>query len=320
MLPAPATRPTMYFVGVTTASSSIMRVFPRWADHLGLDARLVGIDLPLDDTAEHYREVVEFIKHDSLSLGALVTTHKLNLYKAARDLFDRVGESTVLLDEVSSISKRGDEVWGHAMDPITSGLSLEAIVPAGYWADGAELLLLGAGGSALALTLYLHERQAAGGDVPRRLTVTNRRPGRIEEMREIHERIGFAIDTTYVVAPDPSDNDAAVARLAPGSVVVNATGLGKDRPGSPLTDAVLFPDRGVAWEFNYRGDLVFLDQARAQADRRGLTVVDGWFYFVHGWTRVISEVFHLDLPTSGPGFDELADLARATTTTKEPTP
>ena len=34
----PATRPTLYFIGVTTAKSSIMKVFPVWADHLGLTA------------------------------------------------------------------------------------------------------------------------------------------------------------------------------------------------------------------------------------------------------------------------------------------
>lgn len=309
----------MYFIGVTTGSSSIMQVFPRWAHHLGLDATLTGIDLPLDDTREHYRQVVEFIKHDPLSLGALVTTHKLNLYKAAHDLFDGVGESTALLDEVSSISKRGSELWGHAMDPLTSGLSLQAIVGDGYWDDDAQLLLLGAGGSSLALTLWLHERQQAGGDVPSRLVVTNRRPGRIEEMRQIHDRIRFAIETTYLVASTPEDNDNAVAGLPDRSVVVNATGLGKDRPGSPLTAAAILPRRGIAWDFNYRGDLLFLEQARVQSASRDLQVVDGWFYFIHGWTRVINEVFHLDLPTHGPVFEELAELARPTipTSTKE---
>jgi shikimate 5-dehydrogenase len=304
----------MYFVGVTTGASSIMRVFPRWADELGLDATITGIDLPLDDTRDHYREVVSFIKDDPLSLGALVTTHKLNLYKASRDLFDRVGEATSVLDEVSSISKRPDGLWGHAMDPVTSGLSLEAIVPDGYWSDGGQLLLLGAGGSALALTLYLHERQRRGLDVPERLVVTNRREGRLEEMQEVHEQLGFAIPTEYVVAPDPTDNDRVVSALPPRSVVVNATGLGKDRPGSPLTNAAVFPEGGTAWDFNYRGDLVFLDQARRQARARRLDVVDGWLYFIHGWTRVISEVFHHDIPTSGPVFDRLADIARAATT------
>lgn len=305
----PATSPTMYFVGVTTGSSSIMRVFPRWAEHLGLDAGIVGIDLPLDDTPEHYREVVAFLKEDPLSLGALVTTHKIDLYKAAHDLFDHVGEDTALLDEVSSISMRGQQLWGHAMDPLTSGLSLDAIAAPGYWAGGGELLLLGAGGSALALTLHLHRRSLAGGDVPCRLVVTDRRDGRLEEMRAVHEKLAFAVPTDYVLAPEPEANDEQVAALAPGSVVVNATGLGKDRPGSPLTDAVRFPSDAIAWDVNYRGDLVFLDQARAA----GVRVEDGWTYFIHGWTRVISEVFHIDIPTAGPEFDRLADIARDAT-------
>jgi shikimate 5-dehydrogenase len=287
-----------------------MKVFPAWAQELDLDAVLVGIDLPLDDEPSSYREVVEFIKDDRLSLGALVTTHKLNLYKAAKDLFDGVGRETELLDEVSSISKRGNELWGHAMDPLTSGLSLESIVGPEHWAGtGGDLLLLGAGGSSLALTLWLHERAQQGVAVPGRIVVTNRRPHRLDEMREVHSRIGFSIPIEYHEAPTPDLNDKVLAGLAPASVVANATGLGKDRPGSPLTDAAIFPEGGIAWDFNYRGDLVFLDQARAQQEPAGLRVVDGWEYFIHGWTRVIAEVFHLDIPTSGPQFDRLSTIA-----------
>ena len=51
----------------------------------------------------------------------------------------------------------------------------------------------------------------------------------------------------------------------------------------------------MVWELNYRGSLDFLHQARTQQDARGLTVVDGWEYFVHGWTQVIADVFDLDL-------------------------
>ncbi|MEZ5117735.1 MAG: hypothetical protein R2737_15855 [Candidatus Nanopelagicales bacterium] len=309
-LPPPADRRTMYFVGVTTTKSSIMKVFPAWADALALDAVIRGIDLPLDDDPANYRAVVEFIKTDPLSLGALVTTHKLNLYKASKDLFDGVGRETEILDEVSSISKRGNQLWGHAMDPLTSGLSLESIVGPGYWGrTGADLMLLGAGGSSLALTLWLHEKACEGADVPGRIVVTNRRPHRLEEMQQVHGSIGMAIPVEYHQAPTPPDNDAVLAGLAPGSVVANATGLGKDRPGSPLTDAASFPLNGVAWDFNYRGDLVFLDQARAQERDHGLTVVDGWEYFIHGWTRVIAEVFHIDIPTSGPDFDRLSTIA-----------
>ena len=72
------------------------------------------------------------------------------------------------------------------------------------------------------------------------------------------------------------------------------------------------PERALVWEFNYRGDLVFLDQARAQEKSRYLQIEDGWVYFLHGWTRVISDVFAVDIPTRGPVFDELSKIAAAT--------
>ena len=64
-------------------------------------------------------------------------------------------------------------------------------------------------------------------------------------------------------------NDEILAGAPSGSVVVNATGMGKDTPGSPLTDTALFPLNGVAWELNYRGELDFMRQAQAQAPTRG---------------------------------------------------
>ncbi|MDC7231686.1 MAG: shikimate dehydrogenase, partial [Spirochaetales bacterium] len=60
------------------------------------------------------------------------------------------------------------------------------------------------------------------------------------------------------------------------------------------------------------GDLIFLDQANAQKDAKSLRIEDGWFYFIHGWTRVIAEVFHIDIPTSGPEFEKLSELAAST--------
>ena len=96
---------------------------------------------------------------------------------------------------------------------------------------------------------------------------------------------------------------------APARSIVNATGLGKDAPGSPLTGAALFPERAIAWDLNYRGDLVFLNQARAQASRRALKVEDGWTYFLHGWLQVIAEVFHIDISVRGPEFEALSKIA-----------
>ena len=71
----------------------------------------------------------------------------------------------------------------------------------------------------------------------------------------------------------------------------------------------LVPENGIAWDLNYRGELIFLDQARAQEKARNLRVEDGWVYFIHGWTQVIAEVFHIDIPTSGPRFDAISRIA-----------
>jgi shikimate 5-dehydrogenase len=306
----PATKPSFYFVGVTTGKSSIMRVFPRWAEYLKLgDVAIRGIDCKWHDDPEVYRKVVAFLKSDPLSLGALVTTHKMDLLEAARDQFEYLDPYAHLLAEISSISKQDGQLRGHAKDPITSGLSLEAFVPPGYWKQtGAEMCLLGAGGSSLALTSYIM-KQKPREEWPARIVVTNRSPKRLEHMREVHKGINPGIRMEYVLAETAAKNDLVVNALKPGSLVVNATGLGKDAPGSPLTDAVRFPQDGLVWEYNYRGELVFLDQARAQQRSRNLKIEDGWVYFIHGWNRVIAEVFHREIPTSGPVFDEISRIA-----------
>lgn len=308
---APAQKPTLYFIGMTTGKSSIMKVFPRWADYLQLGEVLIqGIDCQWHDDPAVYRRIVEFIKRDPLSMGALVTTHKIDLLKACRDMFEFLDGSAKFMGEISCISKRNGQLRGHAMDPITSGLALEAFLPPDHWQKtGAEAFCLGAGGSAIAITAYLMETRH-GANRPSRIVVSNRSLPRLQEIEEIHRQLGCPVPVTYQHTPQPEDNDALLNQLKPHSLVMNATGLGKDAPGSPLTNAGIFPEQGFIWDFNYRGDLLFLDQARAQAQQRRLTIEDGWVYFIHGWTRVVAEVFDVDIPVGGPRFDEISTIAR----------
>jgi shikimate 5-dehydrogenase len=308
----PARRPTMYFIGVSTAQSSIMKVFPPWAEFLGIaDAELQGVDFPLNAGPGTYRAAVEFIKADPLSRGALVTTHKLNLFAACRDLFDEVDPHAARLGEISSISKLNGKLVAHAKDPISSGLALDAILPANYWQQrGAEAFLIGAGGSSIATSWHLMCSPGNEKNRPSRILVTDRSSSRLEEILHLHAGFGSDVPVEYIQVDSAEENDFVAGRLRPGSLVANATGLGKDAPGSPLTDAAIFPENGVVWEFNYRGDLLFLRQARAQQEGRHLKIEDGWIYFIHGWTRVIAEVFHLDIPVKGERFDQLSEIAR----------
>lgn len=305
-----ATVDYMGFVGVSTGSSSIMQVFPRWADVLGLPTRnLIGHDLPMDATPEQYVAMVEQIRDDPNHRGALVTTHKMNVYAAASELFDELDPFAVSCSEISSISKRGDRLIGRAKDPITVDLALNDFLPADHFArTGAEVVILGAGGSGTALSWALAERA----DAPARVTVTARSDEALEHLRAVHEQHGTASDLIRYVRTDTAAEAAALVEAAtPGSVIVNATGLGKDRPGSPLPDDVILPEHAYVWEFNYRGSLEFLHQARAQEAARSLHVVDGWRYFIHGWSQVVADVFELDLtPEIVEQLAEAADFAR----------
>ena len=224
-------------------------------------------------------------------------------------MFDYADPYAQICGEVSSISKRGGRLEGHAKDPISSGLSLDAIVGEGYFArTGGEVLCFGAGGSAVATLLHLMNKKRSG-DRPRRFVMVNRSPERLIRARKMVESQKTDIQVEYVCNQDPLKNDAIMTAMPPGSIVINATGMGKDTPGSPITAVGLFPLNGIAWEFNYRGELDFMHQALAQEASRNLLVEDGWLYFVHGWTQVIAQVLHIDLDK--PLFERLKAVAES---------
>ena len=298
----------MGFVGVTTSSSSIMTIFPKWARALGLPTdRLISHDIPLGAPPEVYRDIVESIRRDPLHYGCLVTTHKMAVFKNAFDLFDGMDELAETFQEVSSISKRGSSLLGAAKDPITVRVALEEFLDTDHFSrTGGHALILGSGGAGSALSYTLGIRE----DIPERIISTARSQENLDHLRELHNRAGIPPTRVQYVLVRSDEADALVAALPEGSLVVNATGMGKDRPGSPLGDDVLFPQHAVVWEFNYRGSLEFLHQARAQATLRGLDVQDGWRYFIHGWTKVIADVF--DIPMPPALVDDLAQMADST--------
>ncbi len=292
----PKTTPTFYFIGVTTGKSSIVRVFPCWMKELGRpEIALEGIDCKIHDAPQVYRQAVAQIKYDPLSIGGLVTTHKIDLLHAARDMFDYLDPYAQICGEVSCISKLDGRLEGYAKDPITAGLSLDAILGPGYFGrTGGEVLCFGAGGSAVATLLHLINKPDPA-DRPRRFVLVNRSLGRLENARAMVEQFKTDIRVEYIHNSDPRLNDQWMARMPPYSLVINATGMGKDTPGSPITNDGLFPQNGIAWEFNYRGELDFLRQALAQREARRLVVEDGWLYFIHGWTQVIAQVLRIEI-------------------------
>ncbi len=288
-------RAKLVFIGVSTGRSSIMRVFPKWAGLLGLDAEIVGCDLPLRALPPTYRRVLRSLIADPTIKGALVTAHKIDLLTAGRDYFAELDTYATICDEVSCIIKREGQLLGFAKDPLASALALADFLPRDYWsAAERDVLCLGAGGAAIAISVALAQAQKDTGG-PRRFLLADILPERLDSMRWLHAKLPRPLPFEYHHSAGAADNDRLLHSLAPGSLVINATGLGKDLPGSPLSAAALFPPDGCIWELNYRGERDFMAQARAQAKSRNLTIEDGWMYFLHGWTQVLAEIFSLQL-------------------------
>lgn len=283
-----------YFVGVTTGASSIHRIFPQWVRLAGVtDAVLEGIDIPVGAPPKVYRDVALRMKHEPDCHGALVTTHKVALYRHTGDLFDSFDEDARLLGEASCVVCRGGLLEGQAIDTLTGKLSLQALLKGETFTG--EALILGAGGAGLALAVVLRRHHR-----PSRVVLTDVSGERLAEVAGL-------VDAERVAVKDPSDHDRLIASLSPGSLIVNATGIGKDRPGSPVTEDVRFPKKAIAWDFNYRGDLKLLDLAR----QAGVQTSDGWEYFVHGWTQITARILGFEVtPELLEGFRSLAGKSR----------
>ena len=302
---------TMYFIGVTTGSSSINRLFPLWAEILDLrSVRLVGVDLALHAPAEQYRQIVTKIRDDPCVAGAAITAHKIDLFAATAGMFDELDEYAEICYDVSCISKRGGRLIGHANEPITAGKALHDMLGTSYWPEsGGHVLCLGAGGSGTAIAAHLHGQYSTTHG-PQRLFMVSRSQPALDRLHRVLDRLPTSnMRVDYMLNEDAASNDRLLAELPSGSLVVNATGMGKDRPGSPISHNAIFPERGIVWELNYRGQLDFLRQALSQQQERKLRVFDGWRFFVTCWSEHIATIFDRTIPRQR--FEQLVRSADA---------
>ena len=153
-------------------------------------------------------------------------------------------------------------------------------------------------------------RNSTGAIGRRGFVVTNRSVPRLEEIRDFHQRIGADIPLEYHHTPQPGGHRCgpgdAAARVADHQCHRTGQGcrrLTAHRPGRSGRTAAS-PGTSTT------GETCCSCRKPAHSRRpSSLQIEDGWIYFLHGWTRVIAEVFHIDIPTSGPDFDALSRIA-----------
>lgn len=291
--PSPKETRIVTFLGVTTKASSIVRIFPAWARACGLNLALRCIDLPMMSTADQYRSVANDLLTEPWVLGMVITGHKRRMYEAVSDLLVDSDPYARAGREVSPLLASDRGLVADACDPRTVRLVLDHLLGPRYWHDTtADALILGSGGAGISIALTLltrrvGQRLASSDDAPRRLVITDVVAQRADLARELLQPYsGTSEIKVYKV--DRDQTTRLLETLSPGSLVVNATGMGKDTPGSPVAPTAVFPERARVLEANYRGNRPFLRQAEAQAQAKALVLQDGWNYFVHGWTEALA--------------------------------
>ena len=281
------------FVGVTTASSLIHRALPVWQPLLPVPCGLRGVDIDLDADDDTYRRLLHDLRDDTHAHGAVVTAHKVRLFQSARAEFSYLDPLALACHEVNAVRRGPGGLMGWARDPVSVGRVVDRIWPA----DGGDVVCLGAGGTAVALAHHLLSTRRGV-----RFVCADPNPAAVEQV------VRLAPDAVVGhVGHGPWDDLVGSAR--PGSLVVNATGMGKDRPGVPVSGDARFPRASVVWELNYRGDLQLLQLAHLQAEESELWVHDGWRLFCHGWAAALTVV--LDLPDDEDLGERFAEAAHS---------
>ena len=215
------------------------------------------------------------------------------VWECAKDLFTELDSHAQQLHEVSCISRNSEgELVAHAKDPLTARWAINQIVSPNHWQrfPEAEALILGAGGAGLALAWVLLDSN----EKPARIHLTEVEAGRGSQVRDHLKEFSQELWSLHEIN-SPEEANLILAKLPPQSLIVNASGLGKDRPGSPLSANADFPSECHIWEFNYRGSLAFLHQALRQQHKQRLQIHDGWEYFLAGWAYIIAEVYQFEL-------------------------
>jgi shikimate dehydrogenase len=320
--------PVVLFLGVSTAASAVHRYFPQWASSFPEPVRLVGIDLPVAAPRQKYEGLLDWMARNQQVRGMVITSHKIDLFRAGSRRFAAASRLSATLGEVSAVRRTpSGDLLAYATDPLSARAAAAEL---NLGTSGAEAICFGAGGAAVALMAALTLPgteltrdtrpapdarcrapgvNATGGPLSEgAIHVTDVRPDRLTHLMHVAASLGVASRVVPHLQEDAAGNTRLLAGHPDARLVVNATGLGKDSPGSPLTDQAVWPRHCIVWDMNYRGPLSFLHQARAQQDARGLQIADGWRFFLHGWTNALAPI--LGLLPGDPALASILDTQR----------
>jgi shikimate 5-dehydrogenase len=284
------TRETIYFLGITTGGSAVRKVFPAWMDLLGVDADLKTVDVPAGSPAEPYRNFLTQVRDEPTALGAVITAHKTAIFQHGQDLFAQTDPDSQRFEEISVISRvpgglRGTVIEHHSI--ATTLAQMGGGTP--FTGPDRDVVVFGAGGTAVSLIATLTAESWPDEHRPRKLHLVDVSADRLQHAHDL-ATTGAKPLCVNVLHTQGDTSLSYLGDLPPHTLIVNATGLGKDKPGAPFTLPAPWPEGAHVWDLNYRGDLLMLDEARRVAAERHLDPQDGWLLFINGWAESLSRI------------------------------
>ena len=228
---------------------SISPVFQQAAlDHLGIDARYVAWDTPLEELPQR----VEALRVADV-MGANVTVpHK----ETVIPYLDGLSEEAQTIGAVNTVVNRDGVLEGHNTD--VAGFLRGLRENGGFEPRGRRALVVGAGGAARAVTYALIRE---GTDS---LTITNRS---VDRAWELVQRLGSGPNVKAVPLEPASD------LYGEWDLIVNCTSVGMrggpEEGRSPLPSGVIAPD-ALVYDLVYNPALTPLLRSASEAGARTL--------------------------------------------------
>lgn len=192
---------------------------------LGLNYAYVPIDIVPAD----FSEVIEALGR----IGFVGYNVTMPFKEEILNHLDEVASFAQIAGAVNAVQVRDSRLVGYNTDGRGLFAALER--DAGFEAQGAEVVMIGAGGAAAAAVLSLALAGAKS------IAIVNRTPDRAERLAE---RMAHRFRATAVTVASPlEDLEPLMARA---TLVVNATSVGmRGSPGIPIRTELLGPDQLV---------------------------------------------------------------------------
>ena len=234
-----------------------------------------------------YREVIQYIQSRDDIYGVLITSHKIKFFNTCN--FSYLDTYATRLHEISTIVKQNNDLHGYAQDTLASGKMLTQIWETYSNYSIKTIVLIGSGGAAIAFCDFLCNSNM-GERIMNciNLFVVEKNKKKLANIKSIFSNTPH--DISYQLAQSKKELGEVINGINSTAIIINATGMGKDTPGSPLPQKQKFSYGSILWDLNYRGDLKFLKNAAQYNTNTTIHLEDGWQLAVYGWLHVLEKI------------------------------